>query len=165
MKIRHLLVLIVSLSLISCAPKIQLFDQTGRSMPQPSYLLTSESPPIQVIYYFSKIENVIDLDKSLHKQYTFIDPKNVTTFTEGQKVELTIEVLNPTRATYKLFKTVHHDRGSQVSSEAVSNLRYRVITIDIPTEIPGSIKFNLQMFGVDDDPIMLVNHFNYNIRR
>jgi hypothetical protein len=166
-------VIIILLLLVGCAaPKLYITDQTGRSVPSPSYVLySSSSHPLQVTFYWSSTKIKKDLDNSTHKIPTFFNFTKPQTFDVGEvdSLLLIMEVHNPKELKYQLWEvyTASDRKGNKLLRDqmiAESNFRYRRHVVNLPYNVNlKRVSYGVQVIDNSGIPVMNIGDVVYRI--
>lgn len=175
MKKQALLLFLILLCIGCAGPKVNLIDPTGRSIPNPHYMLMSTSNQIQTVSYWATFKSSKDLDGSTIQHPTFIPYNKDYKFSlrNYSYVTLTIEVKNPQQIKYQLIENVTFIRKYERSAKfnrkviGVSNLPYRQFKINLPfrKEDLGKIQYGVELMTIDDYPIMRFGDLNYKLTK
>ena len=156
------------LFLFGCAaPKLDVVDQTGRTMPNPHYVMRSIDKSISVLFYYS----VISIEKDLDgydipvQKYLPLNQHNYISMKKYKYIMVNVEVRNPTEKEYAIWEMVTWKPSTSEDSASgrrvgYSNRSYRSYTIQLPKE--NKVKYRLQLLGAGGNLLMFLGDFKYS---
>ncbi len=169
---RKTIIMIICFFLIGCATNtnLKLIDPTGRDLPSPHYVLKSIQRNLAATFYYISLTKVKDLDGTTISKPTYLPLHKVYTTEPTTELKLVIEISNPERIGYKLWKEVsienksgHIAMGTEL---AKSNLEYRQFVLSMPnnSEIK-EVFYNVSIYDNESTlPLMYLGKFHYKIK-
>jgi len=166
-----IIIFILLFSLTGCATiKPQFVDPIGRIMPNPHYVLNGIEHPITVLFYYSSLKVMNDIDGTIVSQPTYIDFLKYQDFhlDEIKYINLTIEIRNPLGLEYSLYEEANVTlRDSNVMKTGKelnkSNMKYRQFSYALPCQSDvQDVDHNISLL-VNKQAIMQIGHFRYSL--
>jgi hypothetical protein len=163
---------IMLLFLIGCvgAPRIDLVDQTGRSMPTPHYVLESTDKKVAVLFYYTVYSAEKDLDgyEILVPKYLNLHVSHNISLKKYKRLVMNFEVQNPTKEKYTVWETIEWRNGNKADVATAkrigySNRRYRSFAIEMPYgKGYKNVKYAIFLRSSKGQTIMHLGEFKYS---
>jgi hypothetical protein len=163
---------IMLLFLISCmsAPKINLVDQSGRSMPAPHYVLKSTDKKVAVLFYYTAYSTEKDLDgyEILVPNYLNLHVSHNISLKKYKRLVMNFEIQNPTTEKYTVWETIEWKNGDKVEMATgrrigYSNRKYRNFTVEMPYgKDYKNVKYAIFLRSSKGQTIMHFGEFKYS---
>lgn len=169
---RKTITMIICFFLIGCSTRanLKIINPTGRDLPSPHYVLKSMQRNLVATFYYISLSKVQDIDGTMIPKPKYIPLHKVYTTEPATELMLIIEISNPERIEYKLWKEVsiedkngHTEMGAEL---AKSNLEYRQFVLSMPnnSEIK-EVFYNVKIYeNKSERPLMYLGNFHYKIK-
>ena len=165
MKIIKLLIPIILLTVISCAPKVyNIRLESGRPLANPNYVLKDiGDTDLMITFWFTEFSSVTDKDGTKVFIPNTIDMDEVHILgKDPQKLTVTVEIYNPKFIEYNVSYDIKSEDFQVYDIAGVSNLIYRNYTINLPinTKTDQSCLFQ-GVVNADGLPVFMMGPFRY----
>lgn len=148
----------------------QVVDPSMRQIPEPHYVLQGVSVPIQVLFYYAAYEEIRDADGTVIGQPKYLGfvTKHDIYAGKVKAITLTIEVANPTELEYSIYQNTIIDvrkmgEVKQGNLIGKSRLKYRQFHVQLPYNKDIRKVNHDAIVRVDNNDIMMLGPFNYNL--
>lgn len=174
---RLILCILIFLICTACAGTnnpVVMYDQAGRKLPNPHYVLLTPDKKIQCVFYYQAVRFEEDLDGSKHPKFRFLDVMNpegiIISEQDIQTIMFVCEFKNLERKPISIWEhaQVIIDDGQVISHArqlGKSDLPYRKFEIPLPLKNVKNVKYNLTIYDEDGEEIMNFGTISYHVVR
>lgn len=168
---KKIMLLLLVLCILNCAPKINFVTPTGQTAPFPSYSLSSTGLNIHTTFYYTTNKGVKDVDGTVVQESKYLNLFNTHDIylSSKQSLTLTIEVYNPEEIEYRLQERAsYHDRKN-IKTETSGNLgysklKYRKFVFDLPvTHKIKDMNYSVMLQDEKGNILFICGPFGYNV--
>lgn len=166
-----MLILMVLLFILNCAPNVTYITHTGQVSPFPSYYLSSTNMNLHVNFHYALSKGIKDIDGTIIQEVKYLNLFDIhdIVLKNKQTISLTIEVYNPENIKYQLQEKAFYSNRKNVKINTSGNLahsqmKYRKYTFELPvTHRIRNMNYSVMLLDEKGNIICICGPFSYNV--